>query len=344
MKLFIALTTLWIGLSAHAKPGFKSGFIEIRPGDRLYFEHKRATNGKPTLFLVNGLTYSTTQWQSYVNELLRQDPDLGIFTYDMEGQGRTLLEKAPINFDIPIEKQVNDLHDLRKKLNIQGPATLAGLSYGAAVTLYYASLYPKDFDRFIAIAPFLERLENQDRMIKNYIAVHKHLYPWDPRTEDELYDLYLRVIVSTYPSAEPVILENPFKFEGIYRMVKGAKNWRAIEKAHLLPLRKVHVVGAERDEYVKLDQLTQVAEAYKSRALASFMIVEGTRHKIPEYEPEFLAAWTLKILSGDEWLERGLTFHGDPESGEVRQGSTVTPIKPKGGWCETLLRSLSRIH
>ncbi len=40
-------------------------------------------------------------------------------------------------------------------------------------------------------------------------------------SDDDLYDLFLHQIVyATYPQAEPIVLENPFKLEATYRLVQ----------------------------------------------------------------------------------------------------------------------------
>ncbi len=342
MRIIIVASTLVLGWFAHAST-FQKGFVQIRETQRIYVEYKKATPGEPTLFLVNGLTYSTRQWSSFAHQLIKQRPGVGIVLFDMEGQGRTLLDKAPIRFDIPIEQQVRDLKDLREALRVQGPVSLLGLSYGGAVALLYASIYPDDFDHVIATAPFLERLEDQDLWIKNSRAAHRTLYPFDPRSDEELYDFYLRALISsTYPLAEPIILENPFKLEGVYRMVKGAKNWRAITKSADLPKGRIHIIGAERDEHIKLDKLTSVALAYEqSGALGSYLIVEGSRHKVPEVVPRFTAAWTNLLLSNNPNLSQGRKFFGSPRTGEAQSGELVIPVTEKAGICETLLRTIN---
>lgn len=317
----------------------QSGFIQIRKNQRLYVEYKKAAPGKPTLVLANGLTYSTRQWKEYADAIHNLDPGVGLVLYDMEGQGLTLLEKAPITFDIPMEQQVRDLRDLMLTLNIEGPVSLVGLSYGGGVALYYASVFPDDFDHYIVLAPFIERLASQDKIIHDWMAYHRALRPWDGRSDDELYDWYLRVLVTTtYPTAEPIILENPFKLEGVFRMVKGAKHWQAIDKAEDLPRRKIHVVAAENDEHVKLPRLNQLVDAYQNSALASYMILEGSRHKIPETEPEFAAAWTLLINSNNPLLKTGVTFRGNPINGEARSATHILKVLSKVETCESQLR------
>lgn len=325
---------------------FERGFVQLSTGERLYVEHKRAKPGHKTLFVANGLTYSTTQWQAYVTRLLELMPDLGIVLYDMDGQGKTLLDRVPNVYggEIPLIKQVQDLNDLRHQIKVEGPSVLTGLSYGGAVALLYAYLYPEGFEQFIVMAPFLERLEPQDKWVKRQIRWHRILFPWSQATDEELYNLYLEQLVrTTYPQAEPVIMENIFKIEGIVRMVKGSKDFRAAELVGGLPKRKVHVIGAERDEHVKIGKLNEFVELIRPDALASYLIMKWTRHKIPELAPKFAAAWTAELINHPEAFVDGRTFYGDPLTGKIPSGDDSLQIPSRrtacDGWFQHLFGS-----
>lgn len=323
MKRLIFMTLLLLGSKVQAAPMIK-GFVQVRPKQRLYVEYRPALNGKETLFLANGLTYSTKQWQDFVDAL---DPELGVVRYDMEGMGKTLLDKAPITFDILLESQTRDLKDLRTKLNIQGPTALIGLSYGGAVALDYLATYPEDFDKVIAMAPFLQRLPDQDEAVLNMVALHNLTFPFDMRSSDEIYDYYLRLIIfTTYPLAEPIVLENKYKLEGVYRMVKGAKNWRAADLVEQFPPGKLYLMAGEDDPYVKLPYLQEFWKNVPSRAKAGFITLHGVHHKIPEEVPELAAKWVTRFLS---------------EKPEAKQttGSRILNLGAKT--CEALLRKVS---
>lgn len=332
----LILTIALLGSLASARD-LNEGFIEIRPGVQLHVEHYLAKNGQPTLFLLNGLTYNTENWTELVKYLKATNPDLGIVLYDMQGQGKTLLRTRDPRVDLPIELQVQDLRDLRKALGIQGRTLVGGESYGGAIALYYAALYPDDFEVVIALAPFLERLPDQDRWVNMQVGWHNMMFPLDPRNQDELYDHYLRKLVySTYPMAEPSLLENPYKLEAAYRMVKGAKNWNAIETAKRLPSNKLHLLAAVDDEHVKIDRINLFWNSLPTHVRESFLLMQRTRHKIPEDRPEATAAWIHQILQGNPALKQGVTFSYDPSEGAARSGEIVIPLE--GEHCETLLR------
>jgi pimeloyl-ACP methyl ester carboxylesterase len=346
------LNTLWLGLafcatitlSAQAKTAeFKKGFVEVRKGQSLYVEHKKAKAGHPTVVVANGLTYSTRQWRSFVTELLALNPDLGVVLYDMDGMGETLLSRAPINYDIPLRQQTEDLRDLIKTLKLPNEVSIVGLSYGGAIALdFAANVKDVGVKHFIAMAPFLERLQSQDSFIKQQIEWHKFWIRNDMYSDEELYDMYLRLFIYTnYPYAEPILLENRYKLEAVYRMVKGAKNWNAIEATQTLSGRRVHVMAARDDEHVKFDRMRAFLKALPSEALASTLIMERTKHKIPEDRPALAAAWVNAILTNNPDLTQGLTFIAEPHMGEARSGDTVIPL-PKENFCETILRTFPR--
>src|SRR5665213_4014056 len=106
MKRFIFVLLTMISTQIHAgTSAWTKGFVQVRANQRLYVEYRKAQPGRPTIFLLNGLTWETTQWQPLVTALDQLDTSIGIVLYDMEGMGKTLLDKAPINFDIPFESQ-----------------------------------------------------------------------------------------------------------------------------------------------------------------------------------------------------------------------------------------------
>src|SRR5262249_46953286 len=160
---------------------------------------------------LNGLTWSTEQWNAFVKAIKAIDPDIGIVSYDAEGQGRTLLDKAPIKFDIPYDHQMQDLKDLYDTLAIPGENVAVGLSYGGGLAFDYLAKYPKDFAKVIAMSPYLHPMPSQDLWIRQQIQLNRFQFPLNPATDDELYDYFLRTLVTTqYPLLEPIMLSNPY--------------------------------------------------------------------------------------------------------------------------------------
>jgi pimeloyl-ACP methyl ester carboxylesterase len=315
----------------------RAGLVEIRPGYDLYVEHRPARRGKPTLFLANGLTYTTRQWRRFADAMTRLDPDVGLVLYDMHGMGRTLLADGPATQAIPFASQARDLRDLRRALSIRGSAAVLGLSYGGGVVLKTAAEYPDAFDQFIAMSPFLEPFPDSDHQLKRAVATHRLMFPLDPRSDRELYDFYLRgAIYSTFPVAEPSVLENPYQLEAIFRLVQGAEDWSAGRLIPRYPHDRLHLVAARDDEYVKFDRVTKFLEAVPAGLLQSVLVIEKSHHKLPEERPELSAAWVHQILTGNPDLQRGLIFSADPARDEARSGDLVIPLHTD--FCESEFR------
>jgi pimeloyl-ACP methyl ester carboxylesterase len=339
-NLILAVLTV-AGTLAHARTdssAFHKGFVQIRSDRHLYVEYRPAAPGKTTLVFANGLTWSTTQWQPLVAALDKLDNGIGIVLYDMVGMGKTLLDRAPVTYDIPFDAQIKDLKDLVTKLDIKGPKILSGLSYGGAATLEYIAQYPNDFDKVIAISPFLARLPDQDQWINQAIAATRISFPYNPATDDELYDYFLRQLVyTTYPVLEPIMLENPYKTEGVYRMVKGAKNWRAMDDLAKFPAGKIHLMSGTADQFVSLTSQQAFWQALPMQARASMIVVQNAQHKIPEDHPDFTAAWMMQIVNGNADISSGRIFNGDTVKGTATSGSIVIPLGKEIS-CDYLLR------
>jgi len=353
MKNIILALLLLSTASVYGKSSSIDGMVEIRPGVSLYVEHYPAAPGKPTVFLANGLTYSTRQYTPIIKALRDLEPGLGVVAWDMQGMGKTLLENLDVRkASIPLEGQARDLHDLVKALRIPGPISLMGLSYGGSLALLYATLFPDEFDNFITFAPMVERLAEQDTLLNGWVTAHKLMYPLDPRNEDELYDHYLRIwIYSTYPAAEPIILENPWKLEAVFRMVQGVKNFNAFKKAAHFPVGKMHLIAAVNDEHVKIRRLDEFWNKIPEQSRASFLRLHSSKHKIPEQWPKEAAAWVWQILTKNLHLQRGLTFEGDPfeavaEHGPIRvaleRSALIAMYFNQAGDCESLLRTVPK--
>lgn len=325
-KLPFLLVLLFSNYAASARE-FMTGLVRVAKERELYVEYRSALNRKPTLFLVNGLTYSTKEWQKFVTALDQIDPDFGLVLFDMNGMGRTLLNQGPVDQAIPFLQQTQDIKRLYKTLAIPGKKILVGLSYGGGVTLNYMAEYPQDFDRAVAMAPFLGFPPESDSAIKSWARFHGMFVPWDARGRDELYDYYLHEIVfKTFPKTMPNLLENPHKLEAVFRLVQGSKNWSAKDIAPRLPKGKINLIAAKEDEIVKLGSLDDFWEQVPVPARASYLRLKRTEHRIPEDQPEFAAQWIARIAKGDADLQEGAVFTGDPRTMRAQSGEHVLDV------------------
>lgn len=299
-------------------PGF-AGFVRVRPERELYAEVIPARAGMPYVVLLNGLTYSLRQYDGFTRSLTARG--LGVIRFDPDGMGRTLLRYAPSLAPYPIEQQARDMKALLTSLGFRPPYTLVGLSYGGGLQMAYSLMYPRDVRHHVLVAPYTQPLDAQDNWIRSQIWATRQMVPMNPATDDQLYDFYLRQIVyGTYPQAEPVVLENPFKLEATYNLVRGIRHFRPVDVAERLPAGTVHLMTAATDQYIPGQVLDQFWSRVTPAARMSRIKVFQTEHKMTEVVPEFVAAWIMEILRGNPMLRGGRDFSGWPYTRTVRAG------------------------
>lgn len=322
--LFVGIAML-VSLSALAGRSEREFFLNIDE-EKIFVRHKPASDGEPTIVLLNGLTYSTRDWNSFANALVDLDPKKGILRFDMYAMGKTLLEgKLPVLQTVPYQKQVDLLAKVLKELEIQKPH-LVGLSYGGGIALAYAAQYPMKVGEIVLMAPFTEPLESQDRWIRTQIHLNRAMFPYNPASFDELYDYFLKQIVyATYPSAEPTVLENPYKLEAVFRMVQGIRKFEAKAFVKDLPENSVHLMVANQDQYIPQEVMDKFWKQLPKAKRASRINISYSEHKIPEAIAGFAAAWTMEILKNPE-LKKAKTFEGNSWRFEASSGSTTISL------------------
>lgn len=302
------------------------GFVQVRPNKELYVEYTKPQPGKPTVVLLHGLTYTTYQWDRFAAGLVRQG--IGVVNFDFDGMGRTLLQQVPVLQAISYEQQVEDTVQLLKSLQIPAPYNLVGLSYGGGIGVHFAAQYPQLVENLVLMAPFTEPLQAQDQWIRAQIWATKQMFPLNPASDDELYDYFLRqIIYATYPQAEPIVLENPFKLEAVFRLVQGIRKYKAVEDVPRLPRKSVHLMVAAQDQYIPRKVMDDFWDQVPEKARASRIIIYGADHKIPESVPRFSSAWVAQLLTGKKQFFTGETFEGYPLSGEAKSSTETIKVE-----------------
>ncbi|MEK2643924.1 alpha/beta hydrolase [Bdellovibrio sp. BCCA] len=320
LATLVVCSGLFVSMESLAKAEAFKGFVAISPQKELYVDYVPAEGQKPTVILINGLTYSTRQWDSFTEALVAKG--IGVFRYDPIGQGQTLLKYAPILEVIPFQNQVQDLKALLTKMNFKGPFNLVGLSYGGGIAAGFAAAYPNLVKNLVMMAPFTRPLDGTDNWIKAQIWATRQIFPFNKMSDDDLYDYYLHQIVyATYPQAEPIVLENPFKLEATYRLVQGIRKARPIDQTASIPARALHLMIARQDQYINTSVLDEYWDAVPMEARASRLYINGSEHKMVEAVPNFTAAWVYEIVTGNKKLFKGQDFEGYPFRGEVRSGN-----------------------
>lgn len=311
--------------SEPTKADFK-GFIRVRPDRELYVETIKAQPGKETVVLLNGLTYSLRQYDSFAARL--QERGLGVVRFDFDGMGQSLLRYAPSVAPYPADRQAKDLHVLLAALKIPAPYNLIGLSYGGGIEVAYALQFPREIKRLIMIAPYTQPLEGQDNWIKSQVATTRATFPLNPYSDEELYDYFLhQYVYTTYPASEPIVLENPFKLEAVYNLVRGIRKFIPLEVADKLPAGTVHMMQAVSDQYIPKEVLENFWKKVPKAAKMTRIFVYQTEHKMPEAVPDFTAAWVNFLLKGGPLTNSGREFQGFAYTKSIHYGNQSFELK-----------------
>ncbi|MGZ3693754.1 MAG: alpha/beta fold hydrolase [Bdellovibrionota bacterium] len=331
MKSVLLLAALSLfSFKAIAAADHVESLIALPDGNQVYVDYQKPQPGHPTVVLLNGLTYTTESWAKFAAPLAKLAPGTGILRYDMKGMGKTLFtKKVPVSYTISLDDQVEELHMLLQHFSLNR-VSLIGLSYGSGVAIAFSTRYPNLVEKLILMAPYTEAVASQDRWILSQVKTTRLMYPFNPATDDELYDFFLKqLIYSTYPSAEPVVLENPYKLEAVYRMVQGIRKFSAAKVAALLPIGSVHLMVANEDQYLDKEALENFWDAVPNMVRASRINISVTEHKIPEAIPEYAAAWVAEILTNNPKISGGRIFTGSTWNNLAKSEDTeITLRKP----------------
>lgn len=300
-------------------------FIKLSRGRSLYVRWNPPTAQKEILVLINGLTYSTNQWDRMTAALMKNG--YGVLRFDMKGMGETLRKDGLPIAEINYRDQVEDLNELTTVMGLPKKLNLVGLSYGGGIALAFGGIYPDRVQNLFLMAPFTEALQSQDRWIKTQITATRIQFPFNPATDDELYDYFLKqLIYTTYPSAEPIVLEQPYKLEATFRMVQGIRKWKASSISQLLPEKSVHYMLAGNDQYIPRTVLEDFWKTVPDRSKASKIVILQSEHKMPEAIPNYAAHWIHAMLSQSIPVDPLKEYTGVPLTGSVLLGKETWDI------------------
>lgn len=322
MKVLFSLLAVILGIqltgqTSWAAAGTLTGLVEINH-KKLYVEYTKPQAGKPTVVLVNGLTYSTSNWSAVSRALVAKG--FGVVSFDMYGMGLTLLSNVIPMKPILFSDQAADLHALVHGLKLPAPYNLVGLSYGGGIIAAFAARYPQEAGNLVMINPYTEFLETQKNWIKDQIKNTRMMFPSNPASDEELTDYFIRQLVyTTYPAAEISSVENPYKLEGITRMVQGIRMYQPIEETKFLPQRSLHLVISEQDQYIPQNIYSNYWKAVPLISRANLTYVKFSEHKLPEAFPRFTAQYIQGVLDGQPILFNGDVLEANPVTMELKK-------------------------
>ncbi len=297
LNKFFVILVMGFAMNAAAfdlNTNFK-GFVNIDTKE-LYVDYLAPKAGRPTVILLNGLTYSTVQWDKMVVTL--KEKGLGVLRYDMYGMGKTLLKYKLPDSAIPYTEQVLDLHRLLNTLQMPPPYNVVGLSYGGGMAAVFAAKYPTKIQNVVMFAPFTQALQQQDIWIKGQVALTRIQFPYNQYSDDAIYDYFLKQICyTTYPSAEPIVLENPYKLEAVFRMTQGIRKLTVSDEVTTFPKNSAYLVIAEKDQYIPQQVLEDFWLTLPEESRVEKIYVKNSEHKMPEAQPKMSAEIVDRIVS-----------------------------------------------
>lgn len=320
--LYLALFALLFStFSLAAEQSRFTGLVPVSAKQSLYVDHLVAAPGSPTVVLINGLTYSTSSWDSFVNQL--KGNGLGILRFDFRGQGKTIIHDGPITDRIEFNQQLVDFRNLLHALKLDNQKlVICGLSYGGGIATAFSAQYPELVKSTILMAPFVAPLTPLDNIIRSQVAEARMLNPFLKLSDDEIYDYYLHLSVySMFPSAEPVVLSHLYFLEGVFRLTQGIRKFYASTVVKSLPNSAVHLMVAMQDQYVPLQMLEEFWSVLPTEKKASRIYIAGSEHRMPEAIPGYSAAWVKQIIKGNSKISGGQTFYGVPIYGTAYTNS-----------------------
>lgn len=293
MKLILFVFIFFINTWLYANAPEKL-WIKVSSTKELYTEYYAAKAGKPTVVLLHGLTNTTHHWSKFINELKKLG--YGVVCYDMEGMGQTLLRYAPIRTIIPMTTQIDDLHILLKKLRLKKPYNILGLSYGGGVAFGYSIKHPDYVNNLILMAPYTGPVEKINQFILNQVSTTRTLYPYNPYTDEQLYEYFFRQYVyATYPALEPTVLENPYKLEAVFRLSQGVGSFIPNEHVEKLNVPTTLMI-AENDQYFPASEYENFWNTFPVKSRRALIYIKNSEHKIPESQPAQAAKYLQQIL------------------------------------------------
>ncbi len=317
MKYFLIAAVLMFSVSGFSE-NFK-GYTEVHFGRKLYVDYLHTNPGAPTLVLLNGLTYDTTSWDQLMPYI--KDKGFNILRYNAYGQDPN---SGMLTSRVLMNAQAMDLAAVLDNLKIDGPVMLAGLSYGGGLEFYFSTLYPSRVKGLIPMAPLMNADRKLEAIIKSEIQMTRAMNPYNRSSDNDLYEFFFHQLVyATFPAAEPSVLSNPYKLENVFRMALGTKNFHTLELLPRVPQVPIHLMVAEKDQYIPTADHDALWNGLSQKQKASRINIIGSEHKIPEAVPRLAGEWITGIMLGRKEISGGKVFEGDPKANTARCGKLL---------------------
>ena len=255
---------------------------------KIYYELSGPEDA-PVLVLSNGIMMSTASW-AYQTAVLNRY--LRVLVYDCRGMWQSDHPDGPYTMDLHAE----DLAALLDGLNIPS-AHIAGISYGAEISMVFALKFPDKTKTLIVI----------DGVSEIHPLLHAQTYPWIMAAEWEDPELLLRTSYHMNFSGEWIKANKPFIESSADRY--GLIDMRAF--VHLMnaffelnitnQLNKIDVptmVVAGEEDLIKGSEYAKIIA--KNIPGSEFVLVPGSGHALSIEKPAVLNTLLLGFVTKND--------------------------------------------
>lgn len=284
--------------------------------DRVVMTHySKAKDGKPTVVLINGLIYSLDDWQTYVNEMVKDGYGVLLLAYSTQPESLAELKFEKPYFakrdglqSVEIQDLVDEVLFVIDSFGID-KFTLQSLSYGSFVGVELARQNIDRVENLILTAPAMKlsnRYQPGFRERHQLYAAQKALKALNPFAlpfydPDETYNYELtKILEMTVGLQKDAFGEKGVDFEdfldGVIQMVLASK-WMDVLDYTDESLPPTHLFLASEEESSLLeDQKRLWSGLKKSGAGKSFTFFKHGYHALTGSAPFITAEQTKKVL------------------------------------------------
>lgn len=250
----------------------------------IYYELS-GPEGAPVLVLSNGIMMSTASW-AFQKAALSQH--LQVLLYDCRGMWQSDHPEGPYSF----EQHADDLAALLAALNIQS-AHIAGISYGAEISMVFALNYPKQTQSLIVV----------DGVSEIHPLLRAQTYPWLMAAESNDPELLLRTSYHMNFSEDWIIANQQFIDVSVERFaqidMQALSNlmsafYQLDITGHLSEIQSPTLVIAGEDDLIKGYDYAQIVA--KEIAGSEWVIVPGAGHALCIEKPDILNTLILGFV------------------------------------------------
>jgi len=250
-----------------------------------------------TIVLLPGLDDSVFQYEEAFNSIRRVNPRWSILGIDLKGQGKTCDNDHSVSLKpIRLENQTDILNQVITFYELKN-IFIVGLSYGAGISLQFASEHPQNVSGLGLIAPYVSEFKTYKPGLAGLYYFLTFLNPFTPKLTG--YSLpYYFASARLRGRLNPLVKWSPQKMRALSRLTMGILKLdtdKALDKlAHLRG--GVHLLCACQDSVVPIGAHRHFYNRIPNSMDKSFSLEEGIGHRVLSEHPRQAAKWLNRVL------------------------------------------------